>query len=240
MPFIVPFIPAIAGVAGAAIGADAARKAGHAQQDAANQSNALQLSQYNQQRQDQMPWMQAGNTALQELMSLLQSGQITSKFSGMDPMTEPGYKFGLEQGQKARQNSASARGMTLSGDQMKSLDRYGQDYAGTKYNDAFNRFYTERANTLNPLFQIAGFGPSALNQVGTAGRNYANQAGDTMVGSGDAAAASGIRRGNIYANLFSDLGAQSRRWNWPSSNPGVNLGSGWNDDPMSDPYYMGG
>lgn len=192
-----------------------------AQMRAAAESNALLKYMYDTQRSDQAPWMEAGKAALGNLTNLLNSGELTSKFAGkFDPAAvqmDPGYQFGLDQGQKAIQNSAAARGMGLSGAALKDAARFGNDYATTKYDDAykrsygryqddFNRFYAEKSNTLNPLFQLSGLGQNATNQVQQAGTNYANNASNNAIGLGNASAANAVNRGNIYGNMLANLG----------------------------------
>src|SRR5262249_51218287 len=56
---------------------------------------------------------------------------------------DPGYAFQLQQGTQALQNSAAADSGALSGAALKDLLKYNQDYAGTAYNDAFNRYQTQ-------------------------------------------------------------------------------------------------
>lgn len=56
-----------------------------------------------------------------------------------DAQTDPGYQFGLDQGNRSLQASAAAKGNLLSGDQLKGLQSFGTDYATTKFNDLFNR-----------------------------------------------------------------------------------------------------
>lgn len=192
-----------------------------AQAKAQAESNALLKYMYDTQRSDQAPWMEAGKAALGNLTNLLNSGELTSKFAGkFDPsqvQMDPGYQFGMDQGQKAIANSAAARGMGLSGATLKAANKFGTDYATTKYDDAynraygryvddFNRFYTEKANTTNPLFQIAGLGQTATNQVQQAGTNYANNASNNAIGFGNATAANRVNRGNIYGNMLANLG----------------------------------
>lgn len=66
-------------------------------------------------------------------------------FTGKDLASEPGYQFGLNQGTQGIERGQAARGNFLSGAAMKELTRFNEDYAGTKYNEGFNRAY----NTYN-------------------------------------------------------------------------------------------
>jgi hypothetical protein len=180
--------------------------AADAQRDAANQATGLQRDQFNQVRADAAPWRAAGENALAKLTGLLADGSLTSKFAGMNPQEEAGYKFAAQEGQRAIDNSAAARG-GIGGASLKAGARFAQDNANKHYNDAFNRFQTERTNTTNPLFQLAGFGPQANQQVAGAGQNYANQAGANSIFGGRAQAGNNLAQGNIYAGAVNQLAA---------------------------------
>jgi hypothetical protein len=79
----------------------------------------------------------------------------------------PGYQFGLDEGQKQLQSSASASGGLFSGKAGKALTQYGQNYAD-------QQGYTPYMNRLAGLF---GGAQTAGSQMGAAGQNFANQAG---------------------------------------------------------------
>lgn len=116
----------------------------------------------------------------------LEFGQFSRPF---DYQEEPGYQFGLNQGLDQLEASASARGSLGSGGTLKALERYRNDYATTKYNDAFNRFQTDRNNQWNQYASLAGLGQTAAQQANTAGANYGVNAGNTMLEGGNARAA---------------------------------------------------
>lgn len=82
----------------------------------------------------------------------------------------PGYQFGLDEGSKALQASASASGGLFSGKAGKALTQYGQNYAD-------QQGYTPYMNRLAGLF---GGAQTAGGQIGNAGQNFANQAGANM------------------------------------------------------------
>lgn len=226
MPFLIPFIPAIAGVAGAVIASKSAGKAADVQSAASGDANALQKYQYDTTRADNEPWRAAGQASLNKLIGLLKDGSITSKFAGMNPMEEKGYAFAASEGQRAIDNSASARG-GIGGAALKAGSRFAQDNADKFYNNAFNRFQTERQNTLDPLYRVAGFGSSANTANAAAGATYTNQVGGNMLGAANSQAAAGIARGNIYGNVLNQGVAIGNRNNW------------WQTTPQSDPYGGG-
>lgn len=56
-----------------------------------------------------------------------------------DALNDPGYSFGLNQGEQALQNSAAAGGVLNTGNTLKNILEFGNNYATSKYNDLFNR-----------------------------------------------------------------------------------------------------
>lgn len=60
-----------------------------------------------------------------------------------DALNDPGYNFGLQQGEQALQNSAAAGGVLNSGNTLRNILEFGNNYATTKYNDLFNRKLAE-------------------------------------------------------------------------------------------------
>lgn len=235
---------AVATIGGSLLGsyltADAAGNAAQTQADAANNATALQQKQFDQTRADNAPWRAAGEASLNRLMGLLNDGSLTSRFAGQNVQNEPGYQFGLQQGQQGIERSAAARGMGLSGAALKAASQFNQDYAGTKYGQAFDRWRMEQGDIFNRLSGLAGTGQQVNAANSAAGQNFANAAGNNMMGAANAQGAAGIARGNIYGNAinqFAALGNQNNWWQTPQ-NPLANSpgGSGWGLDLGGDPY----
>lgn len=159
-------------------------------------------------------------------------------FTGQDLASEPGYQFGLNQGTQGIERGQAARGNFLSGAAMKELSRFNEDYAGTKFNDAFNRAsstygtnlnrrqnewntnlnaYNSNRNTIyNFLTGQSQIGQNSAAQVGAAGNNAATQAGNNLMAGANANAA-GIVAGNNA--LVSGMN---------SAVNGINSAGGWN------------
>jgi hypothetical protein len=170
----------------AVVGAASANKAAKTQAAAANRAADLQTQQFERQVDLQAPFREAGIRALPEL-------EAASKYTpfGMDQFqADPGYAFRLAEGQKALDRQAAARGGLISGGALKAAQRYGQDMGSQEYMNAFNRYQTERNARLNPLQSLAGMAQTSTNQLGAAGQNYANAAGEA-IGAGAQARASG-------------------------------------------------
>jgi hypothetical protein len=175
-------------IVSSAIGANASSKAASTQANAANRAAELQNEQYQQTRQDQMPWMEAGKTALNALTPLATN---YTPF-GMDQFkADPGYGFRLSEGLKQLGHAAGARGGLISGQTLKGLQDYAQNSASNEYTNAFNRYQTERAARLAPLQSLAGVGQTTAAQLGATGAANAGAVGNYLTG-GAAAQAAGM------------------------------------------------
>lgn len=172
-----------------------ANQAAKAQQDATSKSNELQRYVYDTTRADNMPALQARNSALQQMQALLADPSSLTK--------QPGYQFGMDQGTKTLQNGAAARGMTYSGAQGKALQRFGQDYAGSKIDQSFNR-----------LSALASGGQPGAGTIAGAAGNYGQTVGNNLTAMGDANAARYIVGGNAVGNAVNGLTAYGQRQGW--------------------------
>lgn len=176
-------------VAGGLIGKSAADKQAQAAKDATQQSLALQDKEFQQNRSDQAPWRNAGGAAVTNLSKLTApGGDLYKNFSQQDFQTDPGYDFRMSEGSKALERSAAAKGNLFSGGTLKALDRYNQGFASNEYENAYNRFQTNRQTQFNQLASVAGLGQSSVQATGAAGSNYAANAGNTIYQGGTQAA----------------------------------------------------
>ena len=129
-------------------------------------------------------------------------GSLMKAFTGDDLQNEPGYLFGLQQGNQALDRKAAAGGGYFSGAALKAAQRFGQDYAGTKFGEAFNRDTANKTNTFNRLTGLINPGQTAANQVGTMGASYANQVGNNLTSNATAQGAAGIAGANAWQNAI--------------------------------------
>lgn len=233
-------IPAAVSLFGANKQASAAKDAASTTAAATNEATQLQREMFQQQRQDQMPWMEAGKTALNALIPMATNYQ---KF-GMDQFQQdPGYAFRLSEGQKALDRQAAARGGLISGGALKAATRYGQDMGSQEYTNAFNRYQTERNAMLNPLQSLAGVGQTATNQLGAAGQNYASNVGNALMNQGANAGNARMAAASAYGSALSGIGsAYGRNPVSFSSLYGGNTSSGSAGNPLAvgeyaDPGY---
>lgn len=158
-------------------------------------------------------------------------GSLLKNFTGEDLANEPGYKFGLDQGMNALNSRLAAGGSYFSGGALKAGQRYAQDYAGTKFGDAFNRDSANKTRTYNFLSGGASLGQNAAAQTGNAGQVMAQQVGANTTALGNAQGAAGIAGANAWSNgLTGSVGAYNQNELMNKILKGnQGFGSGWSN-----------
>ncbi len=180
---------------------DASSRAADAQRQATDSANGIQTSQYGQTRADQAPWRNAGANAIGELQQ--QMPDLNRSFSMADFRADPGYQFQMDQGNKAIERSAAARGGLNSGATMKSMANYSQGLANQDFQQARNNFTNDQTNRFNRLSSVAGLGQTSANATTAAGTNMANNLSNNVTNMGNATAAQNIQQGNNFNNMLS-------------------------------------
>lgn len=143
-----------------------------------------QKRQYNQSRDDMMPWMEAGKRSL---------GDIERELGGNYEQSK-GYQWQVDEGQKRVKSNLASLGMTNSGAALKSLTKWGQGLASQDY----DKWYGRKES-------LAGRGQQQSQAMGKLGANYANSAASQYNHLG-AAKASGYAG---LGNMFDSLGSQA-------------------------------
>jgi len=204
-----------AGLYGSSKAADAqqaaAERSAAAQREAADKSIAAQREMFDIGRADLAPYREGGTTAQNQLMTLLGIGgnqnaqgygRYAKDFGMSDFTTDPGYQFRLEQGMKALNASAAAKGMGMSGANIKGATEYGQNLGSQEYQNAFNRYQTNRTAQLAPLQSLYAGGQAAAAgsaaQAGALGSNL----GQTYTGLGQGLAQAEVAGGNAQASGY--------------------------------------
>lgn len=206
-------MPAAAiGLATAAVSAYSQKRASDKAAGAVQKGNdaaiAEQRRQYDQTRQDQMPWLDAGRNALGQLQAL-NSGDFSSF------KESPDYEFAFDQGNQAITRAAAARGGLRSGGTDADLMRFGQGLATQNYSNYYNR-----------LAGLANVGQSSAQSLGGFGAGAANQIGGYQANTGAARASSYQQQGNALAGLAGAAGGAFN--NWYQQNRAMNPGgSAW-------------
>jgi len=201
----------------AILGASASKSAANTQAASADRAIDLQERMFNKQLELQEPFRQAGVNALNKI----ESGDIMGSM-------DPSYSFRFQEGLKALDRSAAARGGLLSGGALKAAQRYGQEFASNEFGNAYNR-----------LASRAGFGQTASTNMGGAAGSFGANAGNLMTGAGAARASGYVGGANA---LTSGLG---QYMNYTQSKDLMNrllpqTAAGPSNAQLADQYYLNG
>jgi len=202
-------------------GGGSAKRAAQVEAEKQREAGEVIRQQYEDTALQYQPYQQAGTGALGEYQRLAggleaptaEMGQIAGT---MDPIVAqlrsgdmdayqqtPGYDFRMQEGLKAVQASAAAKGNLFSGATGKALTRYGQDYGTSEYDNYLNRLrgqlgdvgtqlggrqtalnaQYQNMNAYNPLIQT---GYNATASLGGLGANAAQGQAGYIAGEGDA------------------------------------------------------
>ena len=121
---------------------------------------------------------------------------------------DPGYGFRMQEGLKAVDAQAAARGGLISGAALKASQRFGQDMASQEYQNAFNRYQTTRANTLAPYQQLQNVGLSAAGGLAGAYGGYGAAAGGAQGAYGSNVSNIQTGRGGMINQALGNYGNQ--------------------------------
>ena len=151
------------------------------------------------------------------------------------PITDdPSFKFRLDEGLKALERSAAAKGTLLTGGFGKAMQRYAQDVASTEYGASYARRAAEQQNNYNRLAGVAGFmsdeqnkqfdryrntatmGLNAVNNAQQLASGYAGNISTGQMGIGQSQAVNTANQAAANAGTISTLGnvAAERGGTW--------------------------
>lgn len=163
---------------------NASNKAASASKNATNAAMAQQQRQYSLNKQNQAPYLQAGQQAI-GTMQALNAGDMSGFHAS------PDYQFTLDQGIKGLDRSAAARGSLLSGGHSADVLNYATGLADQQYGNFYNR-----------LAGLAGAGQRSAESLGGAGQNMANSTGNLLLGNAGAQGQNYYNQSNALGNLL--------------------------------------
>ena len=234
---------AAATIGSSLIGADAARSAADTSAAASRYAADIQKQMFDTQNAQQAPYREAGYSALSDIAGL--KPYLTHQYTPEDFAAgiDPGYQFRLEQGQMANQRAANVGGGALSGNTLAGLQAYTQGQASQEFQNAFNRYQTQRGNIYNTLAGIAGLGQTSLGQTTQAGVQSAANQGAAIVGAGQAQAAGTVGAANALAGGITGAGNAymlSNLLRTPTTNYAVTPANQLNSSGTNLDYMGGG
>lgn len=170
-------------VIGGALQSRAGDKGADAQRRASDAATAEQRRQYDQTRQDLMPWLQQGGWALDQ-----QRNFLNGDWSGFQ--NSPDYRWAVDQGSRALDRGATAQGNLWGGGADADRIALGQGLA-TQY----------AGNYYNRLAGLSGTGQTTANQLGAYGQQYGQQYGQNQMNAAQAQASSYANTANAWGNV---------------------------------------
>jgi hypothetical protein len=186
--------------------AGAARDAANVYGASSDRASDVQRQMFERQVELQEPFRKAGEQALNKLIP----ASDYTPFGMGQFQQDPGYAFRLAEGQKALDRQAAARGGLISGGALKAAQQYGQEMGSQEYQNAFNRYQTERQARLNPLQSLAGIGQTSAQSIGGAGQQYGANVGNIGISAGtaqgNALLAGAQARGSAYQGIGQQIG----------------------------------
>ncbi|SRR6266403_3302772 len=187
----------VASVAGAVVSSQASSKAAKAQTTAAENQIQLAQNEFNTQQANEAPYLQAGNNALQTLVTgSAPGGQFNQTFTAADFQNTPGYQASLAAGQSAIQAQAARGGQSLSPATMGALAQYTANASLQDYNTAYSQFMQKEQMALGEQESIAQMGQAAVAGTNSALQNSTGQQIAAQGAIGNAKSANDIAQGN--------------------------------------------
>jgi hypothetical protein len=182
----------------AALGAGASIIGGNKQAKASKDAAKAQTKAQKQALEAQMelarPYVEAGKNAMTQYQNLAPYQSF-----GMDQFqADPGYQFRMSEGLKALERSASARGLLQSGGTLKDITRFGQDAASQEYQNAFQRYLTEREARMDPYRYLTGVGQAAA-------AGHAANVGEGLTALGNIRSAGIMGQANAFTNTLGSI-----------------------------------
>ncbi len=214
MSFIAAAIIGAAGIGGALISSKATKKASNAAGKAATDNNALQREIYDKNLTNAKGYVDRGELAGSNINALLGLGgdQAAANRAFGQYRDSTGYQFQLDEGNRAMDRTAAARGGLQSGAALKAGQRYGQQLGSS----AFQTY-------LNNLYQQQGVGLSATNAVAGVGTNFANAVGANNNNAADATGNAALANAGNINSLLAQL-AQTGSYAFGNSSYGNSRG----------------
>lgn len=134
---------------------------------------------------------------------------------------DPGYQFRMDEGQKAIERAAAARGQYYDPSTVKALNDYSSNMADQTYGDAYNRFNNDQTNIFNRLATIAGIGQTANSSLNQSGQNYGDQASSIYGSMGSAVTEANAANASSPSMFDTLLGAGAQLGGAYLSNPAI-------------------
>jgi hypothetical protein len=140
------------------------------------------------------PQAEVGRNALDALAYEAGIGAKPTDYAGFE--ASPGYQFNLDEGNKAIERMAAARGLRLSGGTLKEGARYASGLASQEYGNFYDR-----------IAGLASGGALATQAQVALGQDYGSAQNANLWNGASMSGQAAQNAGNGVANIYSNLGA---------------------------------
>lgn len=216
------------GLAGAAYSSSKVDKAADQQQQGTDKALTENARQYDTTRADYAPYREEGVKALGTF-----AAENDRPLDQSQVQLDPGYQFGLTQGQQAIDRQTAAGGGRISGAALKAAAQYGTGYATTGYSAAYTRANSARNDRLERLRALAGIGATTTSATAAAGTASTAAGNALTVAAGNNAGAATVAKGNIWGSAGNQLAALYGRGTG-STGTGVTEGATYQTDKFNN------
>lgn len=221
--FIGALIGAGASIIGGIMGRETAEEASQISADAGREALDFQREAYDQAREDLAPYRAVGPPQVAALGTEID--ELTRPFGESDFRADPGYQFRLDEGEKAINRAAAARGGFSNPATVKALSAHAGGLADQTYGDAFSRYQVGQGNRFNRLMALAGVGGNAVSAGLGAGSNFAGNASQIAMGTGAQRADAALTGGNaLISGVTGGVANAVDMWN-ARNRSGIGAGS---------------
>ena len=199
-------ISAGANLLGSTISGNAATDAANTQAAAGSAAQDKLLSVGKQVAGTYAPYQGVGQTGINNLNQMIQSGYLTDPFGPqqLQGNLAPNYQFGLSQGQQANTQASNAAGGGSNVN--RSNQMFTQNYAQNAYQKAFDNYLTQKTNLYNQNIGLADIGANAAQNAGNAELGIGTNISNITQGIGNAQAAGQIGTANAYSGAVNNAG----------------------------------
>jgi hypothetical protein len=200
-------VVAAAAVTSQVVKANGARKAANEQKKGIEAGKADINTAFDKAQTYQDPYVDAGKQAIGQLSDGTKAGgDFNRSFTMADFQADPGYEFRQQQGQRAVDMGAAARGGVLSGAALKGEQKFGQDLAANEYQSAYTRFNNDINSRFNRLSSVAQMGQHAADISTNSEQTRGTNLGNLSINKGNVNAAKELAYSNAGANAVTSIG----------------------------------
>lgn len=192
-------IPAAVSAISGILGGNSAEKK---QRAAVNEANAMLSGGLTSNLADLEGYRNLGQRGLGAYDKLLDIG----RFGSDDFFEDPGYRFRLEEGEKALNRNALARGRYNSGSTLKALQGYNSNMASQEFGNAFERWRAENSDMLERASGAVGVGQRAVESGNSDRRAFIGQMAGNRIGLGNAQAAASQQKYGAVSDAANTIG----------------------------------